>query len=99
MKTLYVIRNQSQHYLGRHGEWLDGSHPPGLFRTEHRDIAVNELVEANLRDVALRAEILPCEPDRHGYPVVEVLNPLPPPEPADIPETDPAGAAGGPAEA
>lgn len=77
MKTIYVIRNQYNHFLGRHGEWLDGSHVPALFRTDHRDVAVNELVEVNLRDFDLRGEILACESDDDGYPVVEVLNPIP----------------------
>ena len=76
MKTIYVIRNQYGHYLGRHGEWLDGSHVPGLYRTEHRDVAVNELVEVNMRDFDLRGEIIACEAHDGGYPVVEVLNPI-----------------------
>ena len=78
MKTIHVIRNQYNHYLDRHGEWVDGSHVPALFRTEHRDVAMNELVEVNLRDFNLRGEILECEADKSGYPVVEVLNPIPP---------------------
>ena len=76
MKTLYVIRNQNQHYLGRRGEWLDGSHVPALFRTEHRDVAVNELVEVNLRDFDLRGEIIGVEAEGGDYPVVDVLNPI-----------------------
>jgi hypothetical protein len=86
VKTIYVIRNQNQHYLGRRGEWLDGSHVPGLFRTEHRDAAVNELVEVNMRDFDLRGEIIACEADDSGYPVVEVLNPIP--EAAEEPATE-----------
>lgn len=76
MKTVFVIRNQNGHYLGRHGEWLDGSHVPALFRSEHRDVAVNELVEVNLRDFDLRGEIIGYEVGESGYPVVEVLNPV-----------------------
>ena len=76
MKKLLVIRNQNGHYLGRHGEWLDGSHVPALFRTEHRDAALNELFETNIRDFDLRGEILECEIDKHGYPVVELINPI-----------------------
>lgn len=76
MTNVFVIRNQFGHYLGRHGEWLDGSHVPGLYRTEHRDAAVNELVEVNLRDFDLRGEIIACEAEDGGYPVVEVLNPI-----------------------
>ena len=76
MTTIYVIRNQNQHYLGRNGEWVDGSHRPALFRTPHRDVALNELVEVNLRDLTLRGELLACEADDAGYPGVEVLNPI-----------------------
>ena len=85
MKKLLVIRNQNNHYLGRHGEWLDGSHVSALFRTEHRDAALNELFETNIRDCDLRGEILECEVDKHGYPVVEVLNPI-----AAVPDAMPA---------
>ncbi|MCG3170290.1 MAG: hypothetical protein CALGDGBN_01829 [Pseudomonadales bacterium] len=76
MKQVFVIRSQHQHYLGRHHEWVDGSRPTALFRTPHRDVAVNELFEVNVKDFALRAEILACETDERGLPVVEVLNPI-----------------------
>jgi hypothetical protein len=96
VKTIYVIRNQNQHFLGRHGEWLDGSHVPALFRTDHRDVAVNELVEVNLRDFDLRGEILACESDDDGYPIVEVLNPIP--KAIDEPVTGASSARGDTAE-
>lgn len=80
MKQLFLIRNQHQHYLGKHGEWLDGSHPPALFRSEHRDIAVNELIDCNIKDVDLRGEIMVCDANDNGYPLVEVLNPIAPVE-------------------
>ena len=82
--SVFVIRNQHKHYLGRHGEWLDGSHPPALFRTQHRDAAVNELIDHTIRDIELRGEIIACEADAQGYPIVDVLNPIaPPPEQGD----------------
>ena len=83
MKQLFVIRNQNQHYLGRHHDWVDGSHRAALFRTEHRDVAVNELFEVNVKDFSLRGEIVACDADDKGYPAVEVLIPIP-----DAPATD-----------
>jgi len=83
LKQLFVIRNQNQHYLGRHHDWVDGSHRAALFRTEHRDVAVNELFEVNVKDFSLRGEIVACDADDKGYPAVEVLNPIP-----DAPATD-----------
>jgi len=76
LKQLFLIRNQNMHYLGKNGEWLDGSHAPGLFRCEHRDVAVNQLIEINIKDFDLRGEIILCDIDERGYPVVEVLNPI-----------------------
>jgi hypothetical protein len=84
--SVFVIRNQHKHYLGKHGEWLDGSHPTALFRTTHRDVAVNELIDHNIRDVELRGEILDCEADASGHPLVEVLNPIPVALPGAEPE-------------
>lgn len=90
MKQLFVIRNQNHHYLGRHHEWVDGSHPPALFRTPHRDVAVNELFEVNVKDFALRGEIVACEIDERGYPLVDVRNPIPEaPPPAEDAATAP----------
>jgi len=76
LKQLFLIRNQNMHYLGKHGEWLDGSHAPALFRCEHRDVAVNQLIEINIKDFDLRGEIILRDTDERGYPVVEVLNPI-----------------------
>jgi hypothetical protein len=88
--SVFVIRNQHNHYLGKHHEWLDGSHPSALFRTVHRDMAVNELIDHNIRDVSLRGEILACETDESGYPIVEVLNPIPLPEtPSEVEPSNP----------
>ena len=77
MSKKFVIRNQSQHYLSQDKTWVDGTDPTSLFRSSHKDIAVNELFEANVRDFALRAELIHCETSSKGYPSVEVLNPIP----------------------
>jgi hypothetical protein len=76
LKQLFLIRNQNLHYLGKNGEWLDGSHASALFRCEHRDVAVNQLIEINIKDFDLRGEIILCDSDDRGHPVVEVLNPV-----------------------
>jgi hypothetical protein len=76
LKQLFLIRNQNLHYLGKNGEWLDGSHASALFRCEHRDVAVNQLIEINIKDFDLRGEIILCDSDDRGHPVVEVLNPI-----------------------
>lgn len=76
MKKLFVIRNQNDHYLAKNGGWVDGSHRSAVFRTEHKDVALNELFETNIRDFDLRGEIMTVDMDDKRLPVVEVLNPI-----------------------
>ena len=49
-----------------------------------------ELFEVNVKDFALRGEIIACEADDKGYPAVEVLNPIPDAVPVldELPATD-----------
>ena len=76
MARVFVIRNQDQHYLSIDGTWVDGSEPPALFCTRYRDVAINELFEANLSDINLRGELLACRTCDAGHAQVEVLNPI-----------------------
>jgi hypothetical protein len=56
--------------LGKDLEWLDGSDVSQIFNTEHRDIALNQLIELNAKDINLRAQIIECEADKKGRPIM-----------------------------
>lgn len=71
MSKVFVIRNQHGHYLGKQQNWLDGSDRRLLYRTVHRDEAVNLVFEHSSKDIALRAEPLLCEVDKNGQPQVD----------------------------
>ncbi|MCB1616645.1 MAG: hypothetical protein KDI30_11575, partial [Pseudomonadales bacterium] len=43
-----------------------------LFVSPHRDIALNQLIEANARDIEARLELVDCEMDEKRLPLVEV---------------------------
>ncbi|WP_157533538.1 hypothetical protein [Microbulbifer variabilis] len=70
MSHVYVLANQHQQFLSKSGEWLDGREPNKLFRSEHKDVAINQMFEANTRDVSLRIELLQCELNNKGQPLV-----------------------------
>ncbi|MFA0810451.1 hypothetical protein [Microbulbifer epialgicus] len=70
MSHVYVLTNQHQQFLSKSGEWLDGREPNKLFRSEHKDVAINQMFEANTRDVSLRIELLQCELNTKGHPLV-----------------------------
>lgn len=67
---LYILKNQHDQLLNRQLEWVAGCPASQLFCSPHRDIAINQLIELNSRDINLRAEIIACETDAKGFPVV-----------------------------
>lgn len=81
MSECYIVKNQHNHYASKQREWVDGSNPRALFRSVHKDEAVNMVFELSSRDISLRAEVISCELDDNKIPQVEVLNPIPDPEP------------------
>jgi hypothetical protein len=78
MNEVFVIRNQHGHFWGKSKAWQDGKDNKAVMRVKHQDEALNTLVELSAKDVELRGEILPCEVDSKGNPIVEAsLVPLP----------------------
>lgn len=70
MSHVYVLTNQQQQFLSKSNEWIDGREAGKLFRSEHKDVAINQMFEANTRDVSLRIELLQCELNGKGQPQV-----------------------------
>ena len=73
---IYIIQSQDMATLDKHLEWTHNIESSGLFYTPHRDIALNQLIELNAKDISLRADIVECAADPKGRPVVvlEALN-------------------------
>lgn len=87
MKSIFVIRNQHGLYLSKQQEWIEGREAASLYRTPHRDEAVNAVFEASLRDIAIRAEVVACRLDERNLPRVDEREP-------SAPADDPAAAPG-----
>ncbi|MFS1525102.1 hypothetical protein ACL7TT_13500 [Microbulbifer sp. 2304DJ12-6] len=92
MIHVYVLTNQHQQFLSKSGEWLDGREPNKLFRSEHKDVTINQMFEANTRDVSLRIELLQCDLNNKGQPLIptEALADASGADPQDEPEIPPA---------
>lgn len=71
-KTVFVIRNQLGQYLDKHSGWQSGKDNNALFRVDHRDEALNTLIEINAKDITLRGKILEVPADEKKRPVVEI---------------------------
>lgn len=70
MSHIYVLTNQHQQFLSKSNEWIDGREASRLFRSEYKDVAINQMFEANTRNVSLRIELLQCELNSKGHPQV-----------------------------
>ena len=91
MSHVYVLTNQHKQFLSKSNEWLDGREAGKLFRSPHKDVAINQMFEANTRDVNLRIKLLQCELSAKGQPQVpcEALG-GPQPTPQEVPVENPA---------
>jgi hypothetical protein len=67
---MYVIQNQHDYFLAKNGEWLDGREPTQLYKTNHKDEALNQMFEANSRDYSLRLQLLDCEINAKKQPII-----------------------------
>jgi len=66
--ALYILQNNQEEWLNKAMEWVYGCRAEELFATPHKDIALNQLIELNTRDIDLRARIVACDSDDKGRP-------------------------------
>ena len=71
MEPTYIVINQLGQYLNKHKAWISGRDSQLIYRTVHKDEALNQVFEMSSKDIELRARILIAELDEKGQPVVE----------------------------
>lgn len=76
--SVFVIRNHENRYLTKKHKWRSGKERQTLFRSAEKDVALNELIEVNAKDIMARLQLVLCEADDHGLPVVDVMADDPP---------------------
>jgi hypothetical protein len=67
---IYILQTQDQRTLNKDLEWSSEADRNCVFCTPYRDIALNQLIELNAKDIDLRASIVECEADANGRPVL-----------------------------
>ncbi|HQQ73956.1 MAG TPA: glutamate--cysteine ligase [Pseudomonadales bacterium] len=70
MKDVFVIANQHKQFLGKQGQWLDESEPSAAWRSPHRDVALNHMIEVNARDIEQRLVLLQCPLNEKDIPLL-----------------------------
>ncbi|MEE8059395.1 MAG: hypothetical protein V3T17_16395 [Pseudomonadales bacterium] len=78
MSKVFVVTNQHGLFASKQKEWVDGREPKSLFRSPHKDEAINLVFEFSTKDIYLRAEATSVKLDDKKQPVVKVTAELPP---------------------
>lgn len=71
MSELFILQNQDKLFLGRQNNWLDGRDLAALFKTVHKDEAINQMFEASSKDYRQRIKILNCSANEKGLPLID----------------------------
>lgn len=77
---IFLLQNQDKLLLGKQQNWTDGRDLGALYKTRHKDEAVNQLFEVNSKDVTQRIHIIDCPMNKKGLPDI-AAELLPPPLP------------------
>lgn len=79
MSELFILQNQDKLFFGKQKDWLDGRDPGSLYKTPHKDEAINQLVEVSSKDYTQRIKVLACAANDKGLPAIDEEL-LPPPQ-------------------
>lgn len=91
MSEWFILQNQQKLFLGKQNQWVDGRDPAALFKTPHKDEAINQKVETSARDFTQRIQLLSCGLNEKGLPLLDpAILPEPLPKPAKDLFEDPA---------
>lgn len=71
MTEIFILQNQAKLFLGKQNQWLDGRDLAGLYKTEHKDEAVNQLFEASSKDYTQRIKVISCAANEKGMPLID----------------------------
>lgn len=66
MSNVFIIQNQHNCFLDKKGDWVDQAEARSLYRTHHKDEAINVKVEHSVRRPDLRLRVVSCNIDHKG---------------------------------
>ena len=65
---IYILQRHDQALLDKSLQWTKNKPAADILFTQHRDVALNQLIELNTKDIDLRATIVECATDANGHP-------------------------------
>ena len=70
MSSVYVIKNQEDAFLDKSGDWASGLLAKTLYRTPHKDEAINQKVDITVKQPDQRLTLLEVNLNEQGVPVI-----------------------------
>lgn len=71
MNQTFILQNQDKLFFGKSKEWVDGYDANAVFKTPHKDEAVNQMFEITSKDYKQRVKVIACELDEKALPVID----------------------------
>lgn len=71
MNQTFILQNQDKLFFGKSKEWVDGYDANALFKTPHKDEAVNQMFEITSKDYKQRVKVLACDLDEKALPIID----------------------------
>ena len=68
MTEVYLLQNDDGLFLNKQQEWVDGSDAGSLYKTAHKDDAINTKVELTVKAPYLRISTVVCSVNERGIP-------------------------------
>jgi len=69
---IFLLQRHDGSVLSKNLDWTCDLTSNDIFYSPHRDIALNQLVELNVKQIDLRVNIIECEADANGRPVMQL---------------------------
>ena len=89
MNQTFILQNQDKLFFGKNKEWVDGYDANAVYKTLHKDEAVNQMFEITSKDYKQRVKVISCELNEKALPIIDgELMPAPLPK---VPKPPKAG--------
>ena len=67
---IYILQRHDQAILDKSLQWSNNPPAADILFTQHKDVALNQLIELNTKNIDLRANIIECTADANGNPTL-----------------------------
>jgi hypothetical protein len=71
MNQTFILQNQDKLFFGKNKEWVDGYDANAVYKTLHKDEAVNQMFEITSKDYKQRVKVISCDLDEKALPIID----------------------------